>query len=161
VVSAEKRLPTPLPLVRWPGRISAGQTSPHVWAFWDFLPTAAELAGAKTPDDQGGVSVVPTLLRRGQQRTHELLSWEFHEGGSQQAVRMGEGGWKAIRCKLGGPLELNDLAKDLGEAMNLADRHPHVIARIEAYLQTARIDSTAWPCRRQRPRNRRTSEQLV
>jgi arylsulfatase A len=37
-------------IVRWPGRIPAGQTSPHVWAFWDFLPTAAELAGAKTPE---------------------------------------------------------------------------------------------------------------
>ena len=92
--------------------------------------------------DRGGVSVVPTLLRRGQQRTHEFLYWEFHEGGSQ-AVRMGD--WKAIRCKLGGPLELYDLAKDLGEAKNIADRHPDVIARIEAYLQTARTDSTDWP----------------
>jgi arylsulfatase A len=95
------------------------------------LPTAAELAGAKTPD-RGGVSVVPTLLRRGQQRTHEFLYWEFHEGGSQ-AVRMGEGYWKALRCKLAGPLELYDLAKNLGEAKNIADRHPEVIARIEAY----------------------------
>ena len=33
------------------------------------------------------------------------------------------------------PLELYDLAKDLGEAKNIADRHPDVIARIEAYLQ--------------------------
>jgi hypothetical protein len=89
--------------------------------------------------------VVPTLLCRGQQRTHAFLNWALHEGGSQQAVRMGEGDWKALRCKLGGPLELYDLAKDLGEAKNIADRHPDVIARIEAYLQTARSDSTAWP----------------
>jgi hypothetical protein len=58
---------------------------------------------------------------------------------------MGEGDWKAFRAKLGGPLELYDLAKDLGEAKNIADRHPDVIARIEAYLQTARTDSTDWP----------------
>jgi hypothetical protein len=41
---------------------------------------------------------------------------------------MGQGDWKALRCKLGGPLELHDLAKDLGEAKNIADRHPDVIA---------------------------------
>ena len=69
----------------------------------------------------------------------------FHEGGSQQAVRMGEGDWKAIRAKLGGPLELYDLAKDISEAKNIADRHSDVIARIEAYLQTAPTDSTDWP----------------
>ena len=55
------------------------------------------------------------------------------------------GDWKAIRSKLGGPLELYDLAKDLGEEKNIADRHPDVIARIETYLKTARTDSPNWP----------------
>jgi len=68
------------------------------------------------------------------------------------------GDWKPIRCKLGGPLELYDLAKDLGEAKNIADRHPDVIDRIEAYLQTARTDSTDWPLKAAAARNRRTSE---
>ncbi len=130
-------------IVRWPGKIPAGETNPHVWAFWDFLPTAAELAGAKTPNDLDGISVVPTLLRQGKQRTHEFLYWEFHEKGTQQAVRMGD--WKAIRSKLGSPLELYDLAKDLGEEKNLAASQADVIARIEAYLQTARTDSPQWP----------------
>ncbi|HKS37383.1 MAG TPA: arylsulfatase, partial [Verrucomicrobiae bacterium] len=31
-------------IARWPGRIKAGALSDQVWAFWDFLPTAAELA---------------------------------------------------------------------------------------------------------------------
>src|SRR6516162_1054573 len=34
-------------IVRWPGKIKAGTVSDQVWAFWDFLPTAAELAGCK------------------------------------------------------------------------------------------------------------------
>jgi hypothetical protein len=55
------------------------------------------------------------------------------------------GAWKALRFKLRGPLQLYDLAKDLGEAKNIADRHPDAIARFEAYLQTARSDSTDWP----------------
>lgn len=130
-------------IVRSPGRIPAGETNPHVWAFWDFLPTAAELAGAKTPNDIDGISVVPTLLGKGKQRTHEFLYWEFHEGGSRQAVRMGD--WKAVRSKLGGPLELYDLAKELGEEKNVADSHSDVVGRIETYLKTARTDSPQWP----------------
>jgi hypothetical protein len=55
---------------------------------------------------------------------------------------MGEGDWNALRAKLGGRLELYDRAKDFGEAKNIADRHPDVIAGIEACLQTARTDST-------------------
>jgi len=31
------------------------------------------------------------------------------------------GDYKAVRSKLGGPLELYDLAKDLGEEKNIAD----------------------------------------
>ena len=130
-------------IVRWPGKIPAGETSPRVWAFWDFLPTATELAGAKTPDNIDGISVAPTLLCQGKQKSHEFLYWEFHEGGFQQAVRMGD--WKAIRPKLGAPLELYDLAKDLSEEKNIADRHPDVIARIETLLQNARTDSAQWP----------------
>lgn len=130
-------------IVRWSGKVPAGETSPHVWAFWDVLPTLAELAGAKTPPDIDGLSVVPTLLRRGKQQQHEFLYWEFHEGGSRQAVRMGD--WKAIRGKQGAPLELYDLAKDLHEDTNIAERHPDVIARVEAYLKTARSESPQWP----------------
>jgi arylsulfatase A-like enzyme len=130
-------------IVRWPGRIPADQTNHHVWAFWGFMPTAAELGGAETPKDIDGVSVVPTLLGKGKQRTHEFLYWEFHEGGSKQAVRMGD--WKAVRNKIGAPLELYDLKKDLSEEKNVAVSHPDVVARIETYLKTARTDSPLWP----------------
>jgi arylsulfatase A-like enzyme len=129
-------------IVRWPGKIPAGD-NPHVWAFWDFLPTAAELAGARVPDNIDGISIVPTLLRQGKQRDHEYLYWEFTEKGFQQAMRVGD--WKAIRPKLGGPLELYDLAKDLGEDKNVAEQHPDVIACIETLLKTARTDSPHFP----------------
>src|SRR5947209_8165309 len=52
------RVPT---LARWPGTIKPAQVSNEVWAFWDFLPTAAELAGAKPPSGLDGVSIVPAL----------------------------------------------------------------------------------------------------
>ena len=53
-------------IARWPGKIKAGVATDQVGAFWDFLPTAADLAGAKTPAGLDGISLVPTLLGDGQ-----------------------------------------------------------------------------------------------
>ena len=135
-------------IVRWPGHVLADHVNPHVWAFWDVLPTLCDLAGAKTPDGLDGISVLPTLLQKGEQRKHEFLYWEFHEKGSQQAVRMGD--LKAVRNKLGAPLELYDLAKDVAEKTDVADQHRDVVNRIETYLKTARTDSELWPLREEK-----------
>ncbi|MBN1420474.1 MAG: arylsulfatase [Planctomycetes bacterium] len=135
-------------IVRWPGRIRAGSTSDQVWAFWDFPPTAAELAGAKAPAGIDGISMVPALLER-PQRNHEYLYWEFHEGGFKQAVRMGD--WKAVRLGTARPIELYDLAADIGERTNVAKEHPDVVARIEAILRAARTDSPDFPIRERKP----------
>src|SRR5207244_13082895 len=117
--------------------------SDQVGAFWDVLPTLAELGGAKIPSDLDGISLVPTLLGKQQKRQHDFLYWEFHEGGFRQAARTGD--WKAVRPKLGGPLELYDLRKDLSEKNDIAREHPHTIVRIEACLRTARSESPDWP----------------
>ena len=131
-------------IVRWPGHIQAGTTSNLVWAFWDVLPTFAELAGVETPPGGDGLSVVPTLLGRPGQKEHEFLYWEFHEGRtSGQAVRMGN--WKAVRPSPDAPLQLYDLGTDLGETHDLAAEHPDVVAAIEDDLKTARTESQYWP----------------
>jgi arylsulfatase A-like enzyme len=136
------RVPT---IVRWPGTVKAGAVSTHVWTFADFLPTAAELAGAKAPAGIDGLSIVPTLLGTGEQKRHEFLYWEFHERGFRQAVRTGD--WKAVRLGLNGPLELYNLKDDLAETTNVAAKHPEVVAKIEAYLKGARTESEHWPIR--------------
>lgn len=128
-------------IARWPGKIAPGSTSDHIGAFWDVLPTLAELAGAKAPANSDGISFLPTLLAR-EQKAHEALYWEFHEGGTVQGVRMGN--WKAVRTH-GAPIELYDLSKDQGETRNIASMHPEVVARVEAYLKTARTPSEHWP----------------
>jgi arylsulfatase A-like enzyme len=134
-------------IVRWPGKVPAGTVSTQVMAFWDILPTLAELAGARAPEGLDGLSMAPALLgprRSGRApQSHEFLYWEFHEGGTKQAVRMGD--WKAVRLRPEGPLELYDLETDLGETHDVAAAHPDVVARIDAYLKTARTDSPEFP----------------
>jgi len=129
-------------IARWPGRIKAGAVSSQVWGHLDFLPTAAELAGVKPPQNIDGFSFLPALLGK-KQRSHEFLYWEFYEGGFAQAVRMQD--WKAVRLAPGQPLELYALKDDLSEQHNLALKQPTIVARIEEYLKTARVESEKWP----------------
>ncbi len=132
---------TPM-IVRWPERIKPGQVSDQVWAFWDFLPTAAELAGVEPPSGIDGISMVPALLGQ-KQRDHEFLYWEHPSGRYSQAVRHGP--WKAVRPRWGQPPELYNLDKDLGEQNNMAAQHPEIAAKMEAFMKSARVDSEYWP----------------
>lgn len=128
----------------WEGKIEPHSVSNHISAFWDFLPTACDIAGLTPPEGIDGISMVPTMLGRPeQQKKHEFLYWELHTGGYKQAVRMGD--WKAVRPASDEPLELYNLAKDPSEEQNVAARHGEVIAEIEAYLKTARTVSPDYP----------------
>src|SRR5262249_33070172 len=100
-------------IVRWPGKIKAGQVNSQPWAFWDFLPTAAALAETGTPPKIDGISMLPSLLGQSSTNQHESFYWEFHERGFQQAMRMGD--WKAVRPQADQPLELYNLKTDLAE----------------------------------------------
>ena len=130
-------------IARWTGRIPAGRVSAFPWAHWDLLPTLSEIAGGKAPAGIDGISMAPTLSGEKPQTGHPTFYWEFHERGFQQAVRMGE--WKAVRLKPGEPLELYHLERDPAEKQNVAAANPDVVAKIEAYLKTARTESARWP----------------
>jgi len=129
-------------IASWPAKISSGKTSDYPSAFWDFLPTAAELAGSRLSKATDGISMVPVLTGKGVQKEHDFLYWEFHEGGTKQAVRMGK--WKAVRFGTSEPLELYDLSIDIHEDKNVAAEHPEIINRIETYLKNARSESEIW-----------------
>jgi arylsulfatase A-like enzyme len=129
-------------LVRWPAAVQPGQVSDHMCAFWDFLPTAAQLAGQEAPNGIDGISILPALQGRSQRR-HEYLYWEFHERGFHQAVRMGD--WKAVKLGRDRPSELYDLKTDIGEQTNLAAKQPDIVRRLDQVMQQARVDSPDWP----------------
>jgi arylsulfatase A-like enzyme len=134
-------------LVRWPGQVPAGRVSDEPWAFWDFLPTAAELAGAKLPASftPDGLSLV-SFLRGGAAPKREYFYWELHEAPpSLQAVRFGD--WKAVRNGPSAPIELYDLKTDPGEKKDLAGQKPDLVARAEALMKAAHTDDPTWPWR--------------
>ena len=131
-------------LARWPGVVPAGRESDEPWAYWDFLPTAAALAGAKLPAGQpaDGHSLVE-FLRGGPAPAREYFYWELHEGKPLQAVRFGN--WKAVRSGSGQALELSDLNSDAAEAQNLAATSFAHVARAEAFMKAAHTPDPNWP----------------
>jgi arylsulfatase A-like enzyme len=128
-------------IVRWPGKVPAGQVSDFVWAFWDVMPTPADLAGIPTPEQTDGISVLPTLLGKSQEG-HEFLYWEFYDP-FQQAVRLGD--WKGIRLGLEEPLHLFNLSEDIREERNVAAAHPEIVQKIEAIMAAEHTPNEFWP----------------
>jgi arylsulfatase A-like enzyme len=123
-------------IVRWPGRVRAGSISHHAAAFWDYLPTACDIADIKPPDDIDGLSFLPEILGTEQPR-HDYLYWKFvGEGRDQEAIRADQ--WKAVRPKTDAPIELYDLSCDIGEQNDLAAEHPDIIGKMVKYMEEAK-----------------------
>lgn len=129
-------------LARWPGTIQPKTSSDHVSAFWDMLPTFCEMAGVECPENTDGISILPTLQGRAQER-HDYLYWEFTERGGKQAIRRGD--IKAVKLNVSknpnAPIELYDLAKDPGETRNMAREHPEIVQEMKVLFKQARVDS--------------------
>ena len=130
----------------WPGIVPAGRVTDEPWAFWDMLPTFADLADAKMPDGfkPDGHALVD-FRKGGPAPKRDYFYWELHEkhGGSIQAIRWND--WKAVRPKQGGPVELYNLKQDLGEKQNLADQHPELVAKAVKMMHEARTPDPDWP----------------
>ncbi|MBW3600689.1 MAG: arylsulfatase [Planctomycetes bacterium] len=123
-------------IVRWPGRVEPGSTSDHVCAFWDILPTLAEVAGARPPENIDGLSLVPTLTGSGEQPEHEYLYWEYARGGGlTRAIRRGP--WKAIQNRPGGEVELYNLKHDPSETTDVSAKHPDRVERLIQQMNDA------------------------
>jgi arylsulfatase A-like enzyme len=138
-------------IFRWPGRIAAGETA-EVASIADLLPTLAEFAGAKLPQDRtiDGDSLVSLLNGDGQSLGDRLFCYYF--GTQLQAVRLGR--WKLIlkidrypaypasiwyqgnralferHYRLLESAELYDLKADISESRNVAADHQEIVARL-------------------------------
>ena len=143
-----------VPMVaRWPGKIRPGTVTDHPSAFWDVMPTLADITGTIAPHGIDGISFAASLLGQPEkQAQHEYLYWEFPGYGGQQAVRMGD--WKALRQgvlrrnnKTPLRIELYNLENDSGEKVDVAARHPEVVARLRKIMKEARTTSRLFPMR--------------
>ncbi len=131
----------------WPGHVPAGTTDSTMFAFYDLLPTFAQLAGvddlaaqyanpAKAVDYFDGHSILPMLTGADGQQQHEYLYWEFDET-DQVAVRKGD--WKMISKK--GVPELYNLAVDIHEDHNVAAEHPEIVQELVEIARREHVDN--------------------
>jgi arylsulfatase A-like enzyme len=130
-------------IARWKGKILPGQVSDASWAFWDFLPTACELAGAAKPAGIDGASIVPILTGASKKSSHDWFYWEFFEGGFQQAVR--EGDWKLVRQAPKLAYELYHLPDDPGERRDVASANSQLVERLKQRMAGARTEHPDFP----------------
>lgn len=123
-------------IAHWPAKIKEKSTSNHISAFWDWLPTFCEMAGVESKFHSDGISMLPTLEGKNQEKNHEFLYWEFPSYKGQQAVRMGK--WKAIRQNMFDgnlDIELFDLENDLACQNNVADQFPKVVGQAKMIME--------------------------
>lgn len=128
-------------IISWQRKIKPNQTSRQVWAQYDFLPTFAEIAGAKSPNGIDGISMFPALLGK-KSPNHKYLYWEFHEGSFVQAVRMKN--WKGIRKGFNGKIELYNLQTDAKETTDLSAKYPKIVAQIAEIMKREHVESENW-----------------
>lgn len=130
-------------LVSWPGKIAEGTKSDLISAFWDIMPTLADITGTKTPDKIDGISFLPTLLGKSGQKFHNSMYWEFHEMNGRQAVRKDD--WKLVRYNITIPekitTELYNLKNDVGEEHNVAAENPKVVKELLQIMENSRFSN--------------------
>lgn len=122
-------------IVAGPG-IKAGSQCDVPVAGWDLLPTVADLAGYRAPlPPLDGGSLRP-LFANGQgrvQRPEEgFVFHRYTTAYPHSAIRLGD--FKLVKIWKSNALELYNLADDLGETVNLAEKNPAKTAELHDRL---------------------------
>ncbi len=139
-------------LVRWPGVVRPGSVCGQLVYQADFLRTFADLFGVKLPDTAGEDSFSLMPLLKGDDKPIRENAVSASIGGTP-AVRSGS--WKYIPAPGSGgwgkggdqsqPVQLYNLADDLGETKNLAAAMPEKVAEMKALLEKLITDGRSTP----------------
>lgn len=133
-------------LVKWPGVTKPGSTAKQYVIIEDFFPSILEMAGVKnyhTIQEVDGKSFVPVLKNAGYSNNDRSLIWHYpnkwigNDGPGinyVSAIRIGD--WKLVQSMRTGKKELYNLARDIGELQDVADRHPEILERLAGSLSS-------------------------
>tara|TARA_B110001454_G_scaffold125009_1_gene116643 strand:- start:92 stop:1498 length:1407 start_codon:yes stop_codon:yes gene_type:complete len=124
------------PAVKNPGTVSSEPVTTV-----DYYPTILELAKAKGEpqhnDKLEGRSLVPLLQDASATLDRESIYWHYphtHPGGAKPYAAIRARDWKLIEFLDGRRAELYHLSQDIGEANDLAAKHPKKVAMLRASL---------------------------
>lgn len=135
-------------IVRWPGRVKAGTSSPKLLCLTDLMATCAELTGQALSENEGvdSVSFLPMLsnpdaVSRDSAIHHSLDGYfAIRQGKWKLLVSPGSGGWSKPKnkdaIKEGLPaMQLYDMEADIGESRNLIAEFPEKAAELFKELE--------------------------
>jgi arylsulfatase A-like enzyme len=129
-------------IVQWKGQLPAGKVYEQPVIALDIHPTAVAVAGGKLAPEWklDGVNLLPYLKGERTDAPHRALFWRF---GEQHAIRQGD--WKLLKVRGAAKPELYNLAEDMSEKNDLAEKHPDRVKQLtDAY--------NAWNAQLQEPR---------
>jgi arylsulfatase A-like enzyme len=133
-------------IARWKNVIPKNKENNKPIAFWDLLPTFADLVDYPDPIITDGISFLPDL-KGNVSKDHEYLYWDYgHVRPTfKQAIRHGK--YKGIRIEKDGQesFELYDLNKDLGEQYNIAQAYTDEVAQIKNFMKKAYTATEDYP----------------
>ena len=116
-------------IISWPGHLPENQPRNQVATGCDWYPTILELCKLPPAAHKiDGKSLMSIMNSADAPSAHRSFNWK---SGRSWAVR--EGKWKLVVT--GKKIELYDIPNDLGEAKNLANAYPEVVARLENVSQ--------------------------
>lgn len=120
-------------VARWPGKVKPGSLNDHTICLNDLMATAAEIVGAKLPDNAGedSVSLLSELQGAAKTAAHEATIHQSSSG--DLAIRQGP--WKLVFLK-SGKRELYNLQTDLSETNDVLSANPDVAAKLAALMQS-------------------------
>ncbi len=125
-------------IAKWKNMIPENTKNNKVIAFYDMMPTFAELINYPEQIKTDGISIIPDL-RGGQGDKHEYLYWDYgHVRNTyKQAIRYKQ--YKGVRIieEQKSRIELYNLNNDVEEKKNIADKNPDVINAIKLMMDDA------------------------
>ena len=124
-------------IIRYPGVTKAGAVSKEPICSIDLYPTVAKAVGTTPNHLIDGVDIIPALKGGGLER--KSLYWHYPHYSNQGGIPSGairEGEWKLIERYENGQVHLYNLAKDIGEQKDVAEKFPERVKEMRGRLHT-------------------------